>query len=332
MTAPRFGVGFRANRDPADYERIGRLAEDLGFDVVSVFADLGDEPPLGALLSVASATKRVSLGPACMNPYTTHPVEIAGSIAVLDRAAGGRAYLGLARGAWLDAIGVAQPRPVRTLNEAATIVRLLLARDRGGYAGEIFRLSPGFVLERAAPRSEVPLLIGGWGAATVALAGEIAAELKVGGSANPDMVGVIRQRLAVGARRAGRPADATAVVLGAVTVVDEDGSAARRFARTAVARYFEVVCSLDPTITLPPGLKEALQTRLARGDVEGAGDMIPDALMDRFSFAGTPKQVSRQVDEILARGASRIEFGAPFGLDGVGGLRIIGERVLPLFR
>src|SRR5436309_1728548 len=83
----------RAARSPADCACLGRLAEDLGFDVVSVFGDLGDQPPLPALLAIAQSTHRVRVGPACLNPYTTHPVEIAGQIAALDFVSTGRAYL-----------------------------------------------------------------------------------------------------------------------------------------------------------------------------------------------------------------------------------------------
>ena len=57
----------------------------------------------------------------------------------------------------------------------------------------------------------------------------------------------------VGAARAGRDFDSTGVVLGAVTVVDEDGPAARERARSAVAMYFEVVAGLDPTVAVPHG-------------------------------------------------------------------------------
>ena len=39
------------------------------------------------------------MGPAAVNPFTCHPLTIAGNIALLDEAADGRAYLGLARGA-----------------------------------------------------------------------------------------------------------------------------------------------------------------------------------------------------------------------------------------
>lgn len=332
MSAPRFGVGLRANGSPAECGRIGRLAEDLGFDVVSVFGDLGDQPPLAALLAIASVTDRVKLGPACLNPYTTHPVEIARQIAALDVASGGRAYLGLAKGAWLDTIQMRQPRPVRSIREAACVVGMLLAGDIRGYRGEIFTLEAGFGLGYPRMRSRVPLLIGGWGAKTVALAGEIADELKVGGSANPEIVPIVRSRLAVGAARAGRPVDATEIVLGAVTVVDTDGPAARARARTAVARYFDVVAGLDPTIELPGGLMDTVRSRLAAGDTLGAGAAIGDEVLDRFAFAGTPAQVSRQVREIIASGASRVEFGAPFGPTADAGLRLLGERVISEFR
>ena len=302
MTRPRFGIGLRADPSTAESARLGRLAEDLGVDVVSVFGDLGDPPPMPALLAIASATSRVTLGPACLNPYTMHPVEIADAMAELDMASNGRAYLGLARGAWLESIGVAQPKPVHAIREAARVARSRV-------------------------RASLPLLIGAWGPRTVTMAGEIADELKVGGSANPDLVPVMRARLEAGATQAGRGAHATGIVLGAVTVVDHDGGAARRCARTAVARYFEVVASLDPTVHLPEGLLATVRAHLARGNAAGAGEAIPDDLLDRFCFAGNPEQVSRRVHEILERGASRVEFGQPFGLEPDAGLRLLAGIV-----
>jgi 5,10-methylenetetrahydromethanopterin reductase len=328
----RFGIGFRGDRPASEYGRLGRLAEELGFEVVSVFSDLGYQPPFQALHEVAAATDRVSLGPACLNPYTTHPVEIAGQVAALDAASNGRAYLGLAKGAWLRSIGVPQPRPVRAIREAAEVVRVLLAGDESGFRGELFTVVPGFRLRHEVARKRVPLLIGGWGERTVALAGEIAGELKVGGSANPRLVPLMLSRLADGATRAGRHAGSTGVVLGAVTVVDDDGGAARERARSAVAMYFEVVAGLDPTIVVPDGLVEKIGRLLQAGDDRGAGRLIPDELLDRFAFSGTPEQVARQVRDIFDAGASRIEFGAPFGLDPERGLRLLGEHVLPDFR
>lgn len=321
MTA-ELGVGLQGDLPLTAYAPLGRLAEDLGFAVVTSFADVGYLPPMAVLHEVARATERIRLGPSCLNPFTAHPVEIAEQIAALDGASGGRAYLGLARGAWLETIGVPQPRPVRAVREAAEIVRLLLRGDDRGYAGELFRIEAGFRLRCALPARRVPLLVGAWGPQMARLAGEIADELKVGGSANPALVPVMRGRLATGT---------TTIVLGAVTVVDPDAPAARARAREAVAMYVDVVAALDPTVDVAPTLLADLRERLRSGDAKGAGALIPDDLLDRFAFAGTPDDVTRRVRDVFDAGAGRVEFGAPFGLEVGRGLRLLGERVLPNF-
>ena len=78
-----------------------------------------------------------------------------------------------------------------------------------------------------------------------------------------------------------------------------------------MARYYDVIARFDPTTP-----------------IVAASAQLPDEVLDRFAFAGTPDQVTRQVDRIFAAGASRVEFGAPFGLDPVAGLRLLGTRVL----
>ena len=82
-----------------------------------------------------------------------HPVELAGQTAVLDLVSRGRAFLGLAAGAWLGGLGIEQRRPVATVAEAWEIVSRLLAGDRSGFEGEVFRLEPGAGLAYAPERS-----------------------------------------------------------------------------------------------------------------------------------------------------------------------------------
>ena len=177
-----------------------------------------------------------------------HPVEIAGQIALLDAAATAAPSWASCAGAWLDELGVAQARPVVAVREAWEVVRRLLAGDRRG-------LRRRALLAAAGPRAALRAAARGRAAAgrrlaarvSSALAGELADELKVGGSANPAMVAVARERLAVGAARAGRRADASGSSLGAVTVVDEDGAQARALARRKLLLYLPVVARLDPT-------------------------------------------------------------------------------------
>jgi len=298
------GIAFQTDKPPGRYAELAAAAEAHGFDVVSVFADLLYQPPLPALLEMARATSRVRLGAACLNPYTQHPYEIAGGLAALEAASGGRAYLGLARGTWLDAIGIEQHRPLAYLRDTAAIVRALLSGDDRGYQGQAYRLAPGIRLRGRRPDRLPPLLLGTWGPRGAALAGEIADEIKVGGSANPAVVPLIRDRVRAGCRAAGRSEDEVRVVLGAVTVVDEDGAAARGRARTEVARYQD----------------------------EAAGSLIPDAVLDRFAFSGTPEQVATLAERVLEAGADRVDFGTPHGLDDAKGVALLGTAVLPLLR
>jgi 5,10-methylenetetrahydromethanopterin reductase len=335
VTGTEIGLGFQSDKRPADYARLASKAEEYGFDVLSVFGDLMYQPPIFPLLEMARATRRVRIGAACWNPYSQHPYEIAGQVAALDLASSGRAYLGLARGSWLGDVGISQPRPLAHLRDAAGLIRTLLSGSPDGFQGEVFQLTPGTRLAYETFRPRVPLLIGTWGARTAALAGRIAQEVKIGGTVNPAMVNVMRDRISAGvsgtdgadhSAGAGEPG----IVVGAVTVVDEDGPLARSRARTEVAMYLAVVAELDPTIDVPEDLLARVKDLLARGRASAAGALIPDDLLDLFAFSGTPEQVAAQAQRLIDAGASRVEFGTPHGLNDDHGVDLLGTRVLPL--
>ena len=132
------------------------------------------------------------------------------------------------------------------------------------------------------------------------MGGHPADEVKIGGSANPELAPVVREWL--GNPRVG-------IVMGCVSVVDEDGDWARERARAAVAPYVDVVARLDPTVD--------------------ASAPLP---LDRFSIAGTPEEVAAQVEELWQAGADRVELGTPQGRTTPAGVALICDRVLPLLR
>lgn len=328
--APRFAVAFQSDHTPAEYRGLAEIVDGYPFDVVSVYNDLLYQPALGPLLWMAPHLRRARLGPAALNPYTLHPVEIAGQVALLDCASDGRAYLGLARGAWLDRIGVAQPRPVQTLRETVCLVQHLLAGHPGAFAGEVWRVAAGATPHYAPLRGPVPVTIGTWGTATARMAGEVADEVKIGGSANPAMVRHVRPAIVQGSQRAGRAPDAVGVCVGAVTVVDEDRRRARDLARREVALYLTVVAELDPE-TDPEWLGR-IRAATDRGDLAAIAADTSDEVLDRFAFAGTPGDLVRQVEALAAAGVTRIEFGTPLGPDPAHAIRLLGDQVLPAFR
>jgi 5,10-methylenetetrahydromethanopterin reductase len=256
------------------------------------------QPAVFPLLTMAGVTERVRLGPAALNASTLHPVELAGQSAALDIASNGRAYLGIAVGAWLDHLGLDGRAPVARMREAVEVVRRLHAGDRTGFVGSHFTLAPGTGLEYELVRPRIPLMIGTWSPRMAALAGEVADEVKIGGSANPDMVRRMREWIGN---------DDVGIVVGAVTVVDEDGDAARARAREAAAMYLEVVGERDPTIEGPPPL-------------------------EKFTIAGTPEEVAAQARELYEAGVKRVEFGTPQGLTTARGIELLCDRVLPLLQ
>ena len=324
MTGQReLGLALQTDKGTGEYAALARGADEAGFDVITVFNDLWFQPALPALLEIAAATASARLGPSCLNPFTLHPVEIAGQIAALDRASDGRAFLGLAAGAWLDSLGIDDTRPVHGVREAWEVIRRLLAGDRSGFTGERFSLRAGDALRYELRRPAVPLLVGTWSPRLAAFAGEAAAEVKVGGSANPLVVEVLRRRIGN---------DNVGIVFGAVTVVDEDGDRARALARREVAMYVDVVGALDPTTELDPELLRRLAALVAAGEHDAAGTLLPDGLLRRFAFAGTPAEVAAQAQALFEAGAHRVDFGTPHGIDEAHGVDLLCREVLPRLR
>ncbi len=325
----RVSIALQGNKSHAEYAALAGLVESLGFDMLSVYADLGFQPAIGPLIAAATATSRIEIGPAALNPYLLHPVEIANQMAYLDRLSAGRAYAGLVRGAWLDQLGIEDSHPIQRMREAVAVIQHLLSGATEELCGRFFSLPAGTLFHTPLQRPEMPLMIGSWGPKLLQLAGETASEVKLGGSTNPALIPEIRRQLALGEERAGRPIGSTQIAVGAVTIVDEDGAAARARVRGEAALYIPVIGPLDPTVTLDPEMLDRMAALVAAGQVADAGNLVPDDLLDRFSFAGSPSQIAAQAEHLFAAGADRIEFGTPHGFTDERGIRLLGEQVMP---
>jgi 5,10-methylenetetrahydromethanopterin reductase len=325
-------IAFQTDKPIAAYGPLAAQAEEYGFDGVTVYNDMLYQPAWLPLLEIARATHHVHIGPAAVNPFTCHPMNIAANIALIDEASKGRAYLGIARGSWLDYVGIQPKRTVTALRESFACVRHLLQQSKEPLAGEIFPLAGGDSLRWEIVRPDLPFLVGTWGVQTLQACLPYISEVKVGGSANPRIGpwirGVIRQHAA----NAGRNPEEIGVVVGAVTVVDEDGRRARDYAAQEVALYLPVVAELDPTLEIEPDRLAQIKQAAANYDFRYAAALIPDTLLAKFAFAGTPEEIAEQTVAIFEGGASRVEFGTPHGISTENGMRLLGEEVLPMVR
>lgn len=83
--------------------------------------------------------------------------------------------------------------------------------------------------------------------------------------------------------------------------------------------YLGVVAQLDPTLSLDP-------------DLLSADAQIPDDVLDRFAFAGTPAQVAEHAEAVFDAGAGRIDFGTPHGVPEERGVELLCTQVVPRLR
>ena len=329
MSGHSISIAFQTDKPITAYGPLAATVERYGFEGVTVYNDLLFQPAWLPLLEIARHTKRVRIGPAAVSPFTCHPLNIAGNIALIDEASQGRAYLGLARGGWLDFLGLEPKQPITALREAFACIRHLLSGSTEPFTGKVFSLAGGASLRWPVYRSDIPFLLGTWGPKTIKAALEYITEIKIGGTANPDIIPQMKAVIADAATQVNRAPTDIGLVLGAVTVVDLDGEAARAQARREAALYLSIIAQLDVSLNLEPDLLTRIKASTNMYDYERVAGYISDDLLRHLAFAGTPDEVAEQAVALFEAGANRIEFGTPHGLTSSEGIRLLGERVLP---
>ncbi|MCE2853208.1 MAG: LLM class flavin-dependent oxidoreductase [Chloroflexaceae bacterium] len=324
-------IAFQTNKRASDYVTLAKHVNQYDFAAVSVYCDAPYHPSYGPLILMAPHIHRARLGSAAVSPARMAPIDIAADAALLDDMAHAGTYLGISRGAWLSDHGISEPsKPIQAIRETIEIVRALWRGDSASYHGQVYQIAAHVKAGYPLPQRPIPIMVGSWGAKLCAVAGELADEVKVGGSANPDVVAHIRDYIAVGERSAQRPLGSVGIALGAVTVVDDDRQAARHKARQAAVLYLPVVAPLDPSVQIDPELIQRLQTHADSGDFAGGAALISDDILDRFAFSGDAHDIIAQCERLFAAGVTRIEFGTPHGLvQAHTGIDIIGKQVIP---
>jgi probable F420-dependent oxidoreductase len=94
----RFGAVIFTPREKTEWVRKVRLAEQLGYDVVTVSDHLGMPAPVPTMLLAAEATERIRIGTLVFNTAFYQPTVLARDIATLDAFSGGRIEVGLGAG------------------------------------------------------------------------------------------------------------------------------------------------------------------------------------------------------------------------------------------
>jgi 5,10-methylenetetrahydromethanopterin reductase len=292
-----------------------RAAEAAGFDGI-FFADsqLNSLDPFQVLALCAVETRRLRLGTAVSNMVYRDPSVLANSAATVNEISQGRAVLGLGTG----------DGPVYSLGRSATRLADFeqgLKTIRDLVQGKPVPVARG--KERAEGKVNlrvgklpVPIYISAEGPRSLRLAGRVPDGVILGTGFDLEVIQWAKERIAEGAREAGRDPAAIDVMPAGMIVVDDDGSRARSLVRARLANraHHNFRFTME---TVPPGEVAGVQRFMAGFDISKPieeridPDRVTDYLIRRFTIAGTPAECVERVRELERAGVQRLLLTPP---------------------
>lgn len=306
-------------------------AEQLGFEAI-FFADsqMNNVDPYQVMAMCAVNTTKIRFGTAVTNMVYRDPTITANSFATLNEISQGRAIIGMGTG---DGPVYSLGRTATRLADFEKGLRTMrdLLHDRGIDVPKSRERAGGNVKLKAGKRP-VPIYISAEGPKTLAVAGRTCDGVILGTGFAKPVTDWARQRVAEGARLAGRSPDDIDIMPAGMIVVDEDGDLARRRVRSRMANraHHNFRFTME---TVPEGEAAGVQRFMDNFDISKPieeridPNFVTDYLLDRFTIAGTPRECIEKVKRLEADGIKRILITPPNAIyDQV--MDLWGERVI----
>jgi 5,10-methylenetetrahydromethanopterin reductase len=306
--AVTWGVGTTQSHVLADVVSAVEAVERAGFDYFWYGNEkLHPDMWLG-LTAAALRSSSVRVGTFIADPYVQHPAVTASMIATLDHYSDGRAVLVLgAGGSGLRELGLERTKPLRAVEDAVGIIRALLRGERVERDGPLF---PARAELHFPTRGEVPIWIATRGDRMLELAGRIADGVMIGTIARPEDIATAIETIRAGAMDADRSLEDVTVSARVDVVVADDRGAARDVLRSFVAG---VLSASYPDrgfveragVAIPAELEDVCRTKDLRLAWR-SGHLVPDEVVDAFTWAGPPDYVAGRVAAAIDAGAGNV--------------------------
>lgn len=170
---PALGFAFVPSVPPEGLRALAAAVEDAGLDELWVWEDCFKQSSIASAAAALATTSRVRVGIGLMPAPLRNVALTAMELATLERMFPGRLIAGVGHGVqvWMEQVGAQPASPLTLLREYATALRALLAGERVTVAGRYVRLTD--VALDWPPKPPPPLMIGGSGPRSLALAAEL---------------------------------------------------------------------------------------------------------------------------------------------------------------
>ncbi len=321
----RIGVTLQGVEPPDRFRRQIESIEGVGYSNLWVTDSSLHARYVYSYLTLAAVnSSHLKLGTGITHPYTRHPAVTANAIATVDEISGGRAILGLGTGDRPNAeLGFA-PARMQALRDMVAVTRRL-------FSGETVDFSGDFKLVNAQLhfpcRSSIPIYLAGSGPKMLSLAGEIADGVIAQCGLFPEAIDFVRERIAEGARRAGRsPRDIDLWIM-ACGAIDEGPGEGLDKCRTMAAWFAQTASHCCDLAGIDPALVTAIQEAYRGGEfhqAKNAARLVPDEMVELFTLGGTPDRIQTRVQRLASQGVRAINF-MPIGSQRTRSLELFSE-------
>lgn len=302
----RFGLRIPPCRSASEVARCVADAERAGFDV----AWLPDSQFLwrdvwACMALAATCTDRIVLGTCVTNLQTRDSSVTAAAAVTLEELAPGRTILGIGSGD--SAVKTLGHRPSRLAEMRAGIdlIRRLTLGETVSFDGREMRL-------HTAAETGIPIYVAANGPKALALAGELGDGVITAAGIEPDLVGLLRERVAAGAEPAGRSVDDLELCFGTFCHITDDEHEAARIVKPYVVATAQVggqdaLRSIGIDID-PPAVVGGIYPDMSHAEdwdeaADAAEEWVSDELALRYADAYCLVGSAEHCRERLARAA-----------------------------
>ena len=302
MSNFEFGVGLFPTEPLPKMMQLAMVTEELGFSHIWV----GDSHLIWReayvnMAAMALSTTRVKLGTGVTNPLTRHPSVVASAYATLEEYAPGRTIVGIGLGdSSVETMGMKPAKLSYFEKTMAQMRQLLDGREVQLETGKIHLLHPC--------KAKVPIYIAASGPKMLELSGRIADGIIVLVGVADEYIAHARERIAAGAKAAGRKVEDVNLVLWVPCAVS-DTAPAKDAVKAHVAR---VVAHPLPYVLDPTEQKVLEEIRKTydyyhhMDQQANHAEVIPDWLVDKFAIAGSVAECRAQIERIKKTGIQQI--------------------------
>ncbi|MGZ8425370.1 MAG: LLM class flavin-dependent oxidoreductase [Candidatus Binatia bacterium] len=302
MSACEFGVGLFPTEPLEKMIHLAKVSEEVGFSHIWV----GDSHLIWReayinMTAMMLNTTKVKLGTGVTNPLTRHPSVLASGYATLEEYSPGRMIVGIGLGdSSVETMGM-KPSTLANFEKSLEQMRQILdGKEAQLPTGKIHLLHP--------TKTRVPIYIAASGPKMLELSGRIADGIIVLVGVADDYIAHAKEKIAAGAKAAGRKLADINLVLWVPCAVSETANA-----KDAVKAHVARVVAHPLPYVLDPNEQKVLQEIRKTYDYyhhmdqqANHAEVIPDWLVDKFAIAGSVAQCKAQIERIKKTGVQQI--------------------------